>query len=58
MHYVNGILHPCTPPSVRNVPYSLCPRVHDRELPVVSAAMRKNLVKNLVPGHILTLSNY
>ena len=37
------VLHQLLPP-VRNVPYSLCPRVHDRELPVVSAAMRKNFI--------------
>ena len=29
---------------VRNVPYFLRPRVHDRELPVVSAAMKKNFI--------------
>ena len=37
------VLHQLLPP-VRNVPNSLRPRVHDRELPVVSAAMRKTLL--------------
>ena len=37
------VLHQLLPP-VRNVPYSLRPRVHDRELPVASAAMKKTLL--------------
>ena len=37
------VLHQLLPP-VRNVPYCLRPRVHDRELPVASAAMRKNFI--------------
>ena len=41
------VLHQLLPP-VRNVPYSLRPRVHDRELPVVSAAMRKNFVTRML----------
>ena len=35
-------------PPVKNVPYSLRPRVHDRELPVASAAMRKNFVTRML----------
>ena len=50
------VLHQLLPP-VRNVPYSLRPRVHDRELPVASAAMRKNFCySHAVPEHILTSS--
>ena len=39
------VLHQLPPPPlVRNVPYSHRPRVHDRELPVASAAMRTTLL--------------
>ena len=37
------VLHQLLPP-VRNVPYSLRPRVHDRELPVANVAMKKNFI--------------
>ena len=41
------VLYQLLPP-VRNVPYSLRLRVYDRELPVVSAAMRKNFVTRML----------
>ena len=37
------VLHQLLPP-VRNIPYSLRPRAHDRELPVANTAMRKNFI--------------
>ena len=41
------VLHQLPPP-VRNVPYSHRPRVHDRELSVASAAMRKTFVTRML----------
>ena len=40
---LHHVLHQLLP-LLGNVPYSLRPRVHARELPVVNAAMRKNFV--------------
>ena len=37
------VLHQLLPP-IRNIPYSLRPRVHDYELPVVNNTMRKNFI--------------
>ena len=40
-------LHQLLPP-VRNVPYSLRPRAHDREVPVANATMRKNFIYRML----------
>ena len=37
------VLHQLLPP-IRNIPYSLRPRVHDYELPVANNTMRKNFI--------------
>ena len=41
------VLHQLLPP-VRNTPYSLRPRAHDRELPVASTTMRKNFIVRML----------
>ena len=43
----NHVLHQLLPP-VRNIPYSLRPRAHDRELPVANTAMRKNFITRML----------
>ena len=43
----NHVLHQHLPP-VRNMPYSLRPRAHDRELPVANNAMRKNFINRML----------
>ena len=43
IHNGNHVLHQLLPP-VRNVPYSLRPRAHNREVPVANATMRKNFI--------------
>ena len=43
----NHVLHQLLPP-VRNVPYSLRPRAHDREVPVANATMRKNFIYRML----------
>ena len=35
-------------PPVRNIPYSLRPRAHDRELPAANTAMRKNFITRML----------
>ena len=42
----NHVLHQLLP--VRNIPYSLRPRAHDRELPVANTAMRKNFITRML----------
>ena len=34
--------------NVRDIPYSLRPRAHDRELPVANTAMRKNFITRML----------
>ena len=41
------VLHQLLPP-VRNVPYPLRPRAHDREVPVANATMRKNFIYRML----------
>ena len=43
----NHVLHQLLPP-VRNIPYSLRPRAHDRELPVANTAMRRNFITRML----------
>ena len=43
----NHVLHQLLPP-VRNVPYSLRPRAHDREVPDANATMRKNFIYRML----------
>ena len=47
MHNENHVLHQLLPP-VRNVPYSLRPRAHNREVPVANATMRKNFIYRML----------
>ena len=52
----NHVLHQLLPP-VRNIPYSLRPRAHDRELPVANTAMRKiSLPECYIPSNSLPSS--
>jgi hypothetical protein len=41
------VLHQLLPP-VRNTPYSLRPRAHDRELPLANTTMRKNFIVRML----------
>ena len=41
------VLHLLLPP-VKNVPYSLRPRAHDREVPVANARMRNNFIYRML----------
>ena len=41
------VLHQLLPP-VKNIPYSLRPRPHDRELPVAGTTMRKNVIVRML----------
>ena len=43
----NHVLHQLLPP-VRNIPHSLRPRAHDRELPVTNTAIRKNFITRML----------
>ena len=43
----NHVLHHLLPP-VQNIPYSLRPRAHNRELPVANTAMRKNFFTRML----------
>ena len=45
------VLHQLLPP-VRNIPYSLRPRAHDRELPVANTAMRKNFIIRMLYSNL------
>ena len=47
MHNDNHVLHQLLPP-VKNVPYSLRPRAHNREVPVANAIMRKNFIYRML----------
>ena len=53
------VLHHMLPP-VRNVPYSLRIRAHDREVPVANATVRKNFIHGMlyIFGLILTSGSY
>ena len=57
MHNENHVLHQLLPP-VRNVPYSLRPRAHNREVPVANATMRKNFNVSFIACCIWTHINY
>ena len=41
------VIHQLLPP-LRNVPYSLRPRAHDREVSVANATMRKNFIYRML----------
>ena len=43
----NHVLHQLLSP-VRNIPYSLRPRAHNRQLPVANTAMRKNFITRML----------
>ena len=47
LHNEHHVLHQLLPPA-RNVPYSLRPRAHNREVPVANATMRKNFIYRML----------